>query len=453
MIYTFPHIHNTLEIPFIGFVGMSQTPCSATVGVLPAGMTLGTIENATDVTSGKIILNISQNANLGGNDILTGTIPITFTINEKEIVKNFNWTKSKMGDPGQDGASARIFELKSSSLIVKKNEDGEFTPNTITFSSTYREGNSTENTSYLGRFIIKESSDGLTYSTKYMSAKDEDHVAYNISGDIESIQCILCESGGVSNQLDTQTIIVLSDSDSLAEEVKKIKTSMSGISSNVDAVKKSIDTKIWQSDIETKIQEYDNSEIKTVRDQLSETKSTVGDISSTVSDVQSTLEKKADGSTVQELSEKVAQNEQTAEGFRQTVESNYVTNDSMKSALTSAISESAKEIKLEVSKTYETKDNVNTIKSELTLRADEIAQSVEDANGNISKLQQTSKQIQQSVESANGEISNLKQDAESFKTEVSQKYLSKDALTALSVGGRNLLRNSNTLYFKDYEII
>lgn len=43
-----------IEIPFIGFVGMSQTPCSATVGVLPAGMTLGTIENATDVTSGKL---------------------------------------------------------------------------------------------------------------------------------------------------------------------------------------------------------------------------------------------------------------------------------------------------------------------------------------------------------------------------------------------------------------
>ena len=443
-----------IEIPFIGFVGMSQTSCSATVGVLPTGMTLGTIEDATDTTSGKVILNISQNANLGGDDILTGTIPITFTINGKEIVKNFNWTKSKMGDPGQAGASARIFELNASSLVVKKNKNGDFIPNTITFSSSYREGNSTKKQSYLGRFIVKESPDGSTYSTKYMSIEDEDSIVYNIStDDVESIQCILCSSGGVSNQLDEQTVVVLSDSNSLSEEIKEIKTSMSGMSSKVDAVEKSIDSKIWQSDINTKIQEYDNSEIKIVRDQLAETKSTIGNISSTVSDVQSTLEKKADGSTVQKLSEKVSQNEQTAEGFRQTVENNYVTNDSMKSALSSAISESAKEIKLEVSETYETKDNVNTIKSDLTLRADEIAQSVEDANGNISRLQQTSEQIQQSVESANGEISNLKQDAESFKTEVSQKYLSKDALTALSVGGRNLLRNSNTLYFKDYEII
>lgn len=443
-----------IEIPFIGFVGMSQTSCSATVGVLPAGMTLGTIEDATDTTSGKVILNISQNANLGGDDILTGTIPITFTINGKEIVKNFNWTKSKMGDPGQAGASARIFELNASSLVVKKNKNGDFIPNTITFSSLYREGNSTKKQSYLGRFIVKESPDGSTYSTKYMSIEDEDSIVYNIStDDVESIQCILCSSGGVSNQLDEQTVVVLSDSNSLSEEIKEIKTSMSGMSSKVDAVEKSIDSKIWQSDINTKIQEYDNSEIKIVRDQLAETKSIIGNISSTVSDVQSTLEKKADGSTVQKLSEKVSQNEQTAEGFRQTVESNYVTNDSMKSALSSAISESAKEIKLEVSETYETKDNVNTIKSDLTLRADKIAQSVEDANGNISKLQQTSEQIQQSVESANGEISNLKQDAASFKTEVSQKYLSKDALAALSVGGRNLLRNSNTLDFKEYEIM
>ena len=586
-----------IEIPFVGYIGLTQIPCIVSVGLLPKGITLGEITNSTETTKGKIILNVAKDSDLCGENVLNGTIQLTFTIAEKEVVKNFTWTKTKSGEQGQSGQNARLFSLDTSTYVIKKNTDNTLTPSTIIFSSYYKDGESDTRNDYLGRFLISESTDGLKYSTKYTSAKDEHTVTYTpSSSSISSIKCILCASGGITNELDSQTVVVLTDADGVNEKIKEITETISGVSSKVDAVNKSITDKVWQSDITNSIDNYDKTTIKIIRDQQSKQETTIEGITSTVSDVQSKVEKKADGSTVQELSERVSTNEQTAEGFRQEVTKNYVTNDKLKDYPTNgqmktAISESAKEINLSASKTYATKsesatgsevryyvstsstsliggewssgtpiwesgkyiwsktvttkadgttsesnpvciqgakgengigekgetgtgivsitpqyylssskttqtdgswiDNTapsweagkymwtrnkivysnpsstvytepycdtsweaaNEVRTELSVRADEIEGKVTDNKKNITEVIQTNKQIQQSVTDANNNITKLQQDSQSFRQEVEKTYMTKDGLNSLKIGGRNLLRNSNTLEFEDYYFV
>lgn len=586
-----------IEIPFVGYVGLTQTPCTVSVGVLPSGITVGEIVDSTETTTGKIILNVAKNSNLGGDNVLNGTIPLTFTISEKTIVKNFTWTKAKAGNPGQSGQNARLFYLDTSTYVIKKNTDETLTPSSIIFSAYYKDGESTTRNNYYGRFLISESTDGLNYSTKYTSTKNEQTVTYTPSSfSVSSIKCILCASGGITNELDSQTVVVLTDADGVNEKIKEITETVSGVSSRVDAVNKSITDKVWQSDITNSINNYDNTTIKIIRDRQSEQETTIEGITSTVSDVQSKVKKKADGSTVQELSERVSTNEQTAEGFRQEVIKNYVTNDKLKDYPTNgqmktAISESAKEINLSASKTYATKsesatgsevqyyvstsstsliggewssgtpiwesgkyiwsktvttkadgttsesnpvciqgakgengigekgetgtgivsitpqyylssskitqidgswiDNTapswetgkymwtrnkivysnpsstvytepycdtsweaaNEVRAELSVRAEEIEGKVADNEKNITEVIQTNKQIQQSVTDANNNITKLQQDSQSFKQEVEKTYMTKNSLDSLKIGGRNLLRNSNTLEFEDYYFV
>ena len=187
-------------------------------------------------------------------------------------------------------------------------------PNKITFTSYTRKSNTTTTSPYEGMFIVKESENGVTYTSKYISTQNESSVEYTLSSNkVISVQCSLCEAGTISNELDRITIPVLTN-ESIKSEITEIKTQISGVSSKVDSVEKSITDKVWQSDITTQINNYDNTTIKSVKDQIAENKTEIGKISNTVSDVQSTLINKADGSTVQKLEERVAKNEQTAEG-------------------------------------------------------------------------------------------------------------------------------------------
>ena len=310
-----------LEIPFSGYKGLNKISCTASVGILPSGMTLGLCESSTEEKYGKIILNIAKGSNLGNNNILSGKVDITFTLGGRSIVKQFTWTKAKAGETG----SARIYMLQSSDLVVKKIGDNQFFPNEITFSSVYKDGNSASLNSYLGRFIIERSTNGVSFETIYSSASDESQKVYTIQSDDAAIKCTLCASNSLTEQLDFQTVPVLTDAESIIDEVEKIQTTVSEVKVNVDQLNKDITLKASKSDITEEINKYDKSSIQGIRDQVSEIKIDSDGIKNTVKDVESKLEKKADGSTVQSLSEKVSQAIQDAEGFKQTVEKTYVT--------------------------------------------------------------------------------------------------------------------------------
>ena len=319
-----------INIPFQGYIGTNKSGASASVGVLPSGVTLGSNTPATEEQDGLIILNVSKGADLGGSSILTGDITITFTVEDQQIVKYFTWSKTKDGGTG----FMVIYELETSSYVLSKNLDNTLTPETITFNAFSRVSNSAERVDYSGLFLIEESKNGITFDTKYLSSKNENTVTYTPpSSDIHSIRCTLCQADKITVTLDRQTIPILNDSDNLKPIIDEITTTMSGLENKIDAVNNSITNKVWQTDITTAINQYDNSTIETLRDRISEQQITIDGITSTVKDVQTEVEKKADGSTVITLEERVSKSEQNINGFKQTVESTYATKDELEDAL------------------------------------------------------------------------------------------------------------------------
>ena len=404
-----------IEIPFAAYEGFNKVACTASVGVLPSGITLGQNTGSTPDTDGLIILNVARGSNLGGDEVLQGKVVITFIIGESEVIKNFTWTKTKDGATGEAGQFT-LYSLESSAPVISKTFEDTFSPESITFSAYSIEGNSGDKTEYSGMFIIEESTNGTTYDTSYLSSADEQSVTFTpTSINVISIRCTLYKAGGITSALDIYTVPVLTDVDNMRPIIDEITTSISGVESKVDSVEKSITDKVWQSDITTQINNYDNTTVKIIRDQVAETQTSLGEIRSTVSDVQTTLTTKADGSTVQTLSEKVSNIEQDANGFRQTVEENYVTNDDLdenSKTLRSEFNQTAGEIKQSVT---DLSGNITAITQDVT----SIKQSVEDIEGNVTSLEETASGLKTQVENNRGDISTLQQTVSGFDQTVS----------------------------------
>ena len=404
-----------IEIPFAAYEGFNKVACTASVGVLPSGITLGQNTGSTPDTDGLIILNVARGSNLGGDEVLQGKVVITFIIGESEVAKNFTWTKTKDGATGEAGQFT-LYSLESSAPVISKTFEDTFSPESITFSAYSMEGNSGDKAEYSGMFIIEESTNGTTYDTSYLSSADEQSVTFTpTSIDVISIRCTLYKAGGITSALDIYTVPVLTDVDNMRPIIDEITTSISGVESKVDSVEKSITDKVWQSDITTQINNYDNTTVKIIRDQVAETKTSLGEIQSTVSDVQTTLTTKADGTTVQTLSEKVSKIEQDANGFKQTVEENYVTNDDLdenSKTLRSEFNQTAGEIKQSVT---DLSGNITAITQDVT----SIKQSVEDIEGNVTSLEETASGLKTQVENNRGDISTLQQTVSGFDQTVS----------------------------------
>lgn len=399
-----------IEIPFAAYEGFNKVACTASVGVLPSGITLGQNTGATTDADGLIILNVARGSNLGGDDVLQGKVVITFLIGENEITKNFTWTKTKDGAAGEAGQFT-LYSLESSAPVISKTFENTFSPESITFSAYSMAGNSGDKIEYSGMFIIEESTNGTTYETSYLSSIDEQSVTFIPSSiDVRSIRCTLYKAGGITSALDIYTVPVLTDIDNMRPIIDEITTSISGVESKVDAVEKSITDKVWQDDVTNAVNNYDGTTIKVIRDQMSEHTVAIGEISSTVSDVKSTLTTKADGSVVQELSEKVSKVEQDADGFRQTVEENYVSNDDLN-------------------------ENNQTLRSEFNQTANQISETVSDLSGNVSQNTQTINTINQTVESFDGKISDIEQTANEIE---------------LLVGNKQDIIPSNIRYIRDW---
>lgn len=319
-----------INIPFQGYVGTEKVGATAVVGLLPSGVTLGSNSAATSDTDGLIILNVAKGADFGGKNILTGNITITFAVGDQQIVKYFTWSKTKDGAEG----SMVIYELEPSSYVISKNLDDTLTPESITCNAYSRMSNSIERVSYEGLFLIEESANGASYSTKYLSSQNESSVTYTpSSADLHSIRCTLCQADQVSITLDRQTIPILKDSDNLKPIIEEITTTMQGLENKVDNVEQSITNKVWQTDITNAVNNYDKSTVKTIRDQVSQQKITIDGIQQTVKDVQTEVSKKADGSTVSSLTEKVSEMKQTVEGFKTEVSETYVSKSDFEDAI------------------------------------------------------------------------------------------------------------------------
>ena len=124
---------STITIPFTGYVGITQTATSCTVGTLPTGILLKTNTAATASAAGKIELSVAASSDLDGTSVLTGNITLTFTISGKTVDKVFTWTKSKAGS---NGTSAVVFSVYAPNGTIVQNQTGTLTLATSAFSGT-----------------------------------------------------------------------------------------------------------------------------------------------------------------------------------------------------------------------------------------------------------------------------------------------------------------------------
>lgn len=113
-----------VTIPFTGYVGITQTACTCSIGTLPSGVTLKTNTAATTSAAGSVVLTFAANGTLGGASVMNGTIDLTFTISGKSVVKKFGWTKSNKGNNGSNGENAVVFSVYAPNGTVVINKSG-----------------------------------------------------------------------------------------------------------------------------------------------------------------------------------------------------------------------------------------------------------------------------------------------------------------------------------------
>lgn len=167
-----------VTIPFVGYIGITQTACTCAVGTLPSGVTTKSNTAATASAVGSVVLTFAANGTLGGASVMNGTIDLTFTISGKSVVKKFGWSKSVKGNTG---ANAIVFSVYAPNGTVVQNQSGTLTLATAAYNG------STEITS------------GAAYQwAKYVSGNWQDisgatSSTYTVSGaDIVNIQSYRC---------------------------------------------------------------------------------------------------------------------------------------------------------------------------------------------------------------------------------------------------------------------
>lgn len=133
------------------------------------------------------------------------------------LTKKFTVAKLYAGDNG------RTYYLDCPAAIVKRMADETMSPEELTFSGLYRDGDSVERSAYKGRFKIEETSDGKTWMTAYNSPADgEVSVTWSMttSGspkEISAVRCTLYALDGTT-VIDYQTVEVVLDAEALTQE-------------------------------------------------------------------------------------------------------------------------------------------------------------------------------------------------------------------------------------------
>ncbi|MCB7343344.1 hypothetical protein [Blautia obeum] len=133
------------------------------------------------------------------------------------LTKKFTVAKLYAGDNG------RTYYLDCPAAIVKRMADETMSPEELTFSGLYRDGDSVERSAYKSRFKIEETSDGKTWTTAYNSPADgEVSVTWSMttSGspkEISAVRCTLYALDGTT-VIDYQTVEVVLDAEALTQE-------------------------------------------------------------------------------------------------------------------------------------------------------------------------------------------------------------------------------------------
>lgn len=400
------------------------------------------------------------------------------------------------------GEDAVLYEIEPSVAVIKKctldvcsitdesgnrivDEQGRFlsgyfltdslSPNKITFTA-YKQVGSKTRVTYACRFIIQESLNGLSWSTKYTSSKDETSVSYTPSTlKLQQIKCVMYRAGGITEQLDSQTVPVIQDAEGYDSVIQTFTDTFASVELKVDNNAKAITLKAEQKDITNAINNYDNTTVKDIRNRQTEQKVNIDGISTKVSDIETTINGSVDG-TKTGLIEKVTQVTTKAGTIEANLKNNYTTTAGMNTQISNSIAVSADKIKVTLA------DG----KTESTLKAalGEIQKSVKDNVGNISTVTQKANSLETKVTNQGNDIANLKVDAKAVETlvgssagttDVVQKATdfrktitdaagnanlalstansNKNIISNMKVGAANTIRNSNDLIYDLYFMV
>lgn len=168
----------------------------------------------------------------------SGWVDITATyLTTISVTKRFGIEKVKGGVPGQDGQDGqpgRTFFIEPSATILKRTKDNAISPSQISFSAYYRDGDSATRYSYSGRWIIDTTSNGSSYTEIYRSSSNESSVSRSLTGissSVIQIRARLYASGGFTTMIDSQSVTIVNDVDSLTplEVLELISQGMEGI--------------------------------------------------------------------------------------------------------------------------------------------------------------------------------------------------------------------------------
>lgn len=116
------------------------------------------------------------------------------------------------GQQGATGTAATSYKLTCSNSIITKSAKGEYSVNTITFSSYSKTGTGNM-VAYAGRFVIETLNDKGQWvkDTAHSSTANESTKTYTVPADIVSIRCSLYQGGGVTYLLDQMTVPIVND--------------------------------------------------------------------------------------------------------------------------------------------------------------------------------------------------------------------------------------------------
>ena len=114
------------------------------------------------------------------------------------------------GQQGATGTAAYSYKLYTSDSIIGKTQEGTYTINKVTFSSTSKQGSGAVS-AYSGRFKIESTTNGSTWKTEYISSGNESSKEFTIPANIIAIKCSLYQSGGTTVLLDIVTVPVVKD--------------------------------------------------------------------------------------------------------------------------------------------------------------------------------------------------------------------------------------------------
>lgn len=201
------------------------------IGEFPSVTTTATVlYNSTDVTEDCSFIVTTSDSVTGSWDKTAHTYTVrslsahsgwvsirVVYLDTMVLTKKFTVAKLYAGDNG------RTYYLDCPAAIVKRMADETMSPEELTFSGLYRDGDSVERSAYKGRFKIEETSDGKTWTTAYNSPADgEVSVTWSMttSGspkEISAVRCTLYALDGTT-VIDYQTVEVVLDAEALTQE-------------------------------------------------------------------------------------------------------------------------------------------------------------------------------------------------------------------------------------------